>query len=183
MKSANYEIAEQVVQLPGFEVDEYLQILNRWHLPLHTAVSYHQVQIVELLVERGAKVDTLCNGKISPMMLACHLVYPTMVVCLLRHGANPNYPSARVGRSETDMMTKLTRELRRERGAAADNLTPQEIGIDRSLSLTAKADYIAQLLLDAGLSFPRKRFLKHSILKTHLSPATTTPTTPETLER
>lgn len=103
-------------------------------------------------------------------MLACHLVYSTVVVYLQRHGTNPNYPSARIGRSETELMTGLTRDLRHERGASADNLTPQEIGIDRSESLTAKADYIVQLLLDAGLTFPRKRFLRHSLLKRHISP-------------
>lgn len=52
MKSGNFHIAEQVVQFPEFKYDEDMPILSRWHLPMHTAVSHHQVNIVELLVDR-----------------------------------------------------------------------------------------------------------------------------------
>lgn len=173
MRTGNYDVAEQVVMQPEFQVNiRFRQSIHEtWHLPIHDAVAHHQVKTIEIMVERGVKVDSLSNGVISGMMVACHLVYPHIVALLLRHGADPNYPPINTSTSEIEnSLGLLTIRVRQERGRAVNEPTALELGINRNTSLTNKADYIVELLIEAGLRNPQKRFIDHSITKRHLSP-------------
>lgn len=146
-------------------------IHETWHLPIHDAVAHHQVKTTEIMVEQEVKIDSLSNGVISGMMVACHLVYPHVVALLLRHGADPNYPSINTSTSEIEnSLGLLTTRVRQERGRAVNEPTALELGINRSTSLTKEADYIIELRIEAGLRNPKKRFIEHSITKRHLSP-------------
>lgn len=168
-----YDLAERSVRMPDFSVKGHL-LLRRpsrphfvWDLPLHDAVANHQVRIVEMLVvERNAAVDSLSIARISPLMVACHLVYPNAVVQLLRHGANPNFPPVITYHSRV-ALPKLTKRQARDRGVVAN--LPMDRGLARSRTLSEKADYILELLIEAGLTNPKKRFIQHSSMKRHLS--------------
>lgn len=76
LKKRLTDIAERAVQLPEFDANARcpLPVLGiwmgqHWDLPLHDAVSYHEVTVIELLFTRGARVDALAKF-ITPMMVA-----------------------------------------------------------------------------------------------------------------
>lgn len=179
LESRNSDLAEQIVETSTFDVDQPIKSinfsnLNMWHVPLHNAVAHHQLKIAEMLLLRGAKVDCLSNCDISPMMIACYLVYPTIVVLLLRHGSSPNYRREYKFTSEMiACMKKLAQNLNKDRGTAAVNESvPLETGPSRNQSLSDKSNYIVELLVEAGLAKPNKNsFLMQSVVYRHMSPS------------
>lgn len=80
-----YDISERVARISTLKTDNRLRVYYQnqpmlvWALPLHDAVGHHQVAIVEvLIVERGAAVDKQSTEKITPLDIACALIYPTV---------------------------------------------------------------------------------------------------------
>ncbi len=55
-------------------------------LPLHYAVRNQQVEIVRLLIEKGASTTEPNNDKMSPLHVACEIGNTTIVELLLKHG-------------------------------------------------------------------------------------------------
>lgn len=173
MLKREYQLAEQAAWMPDFDVRNHMFALrfsdlgSIWDLPLHDAVANHQLNIIEfLVVDRLAAVDSLSIAKISPLMVACDLVYPNVVVQLLRHGADPNLPSIVTYQSCIELM-KLTRRQAKDRGLVTN--LPMDRGPVRARNLSEKADYILELLIEAGLTNPKKRFIQHSAIKRYLS--------------
>lgn len=123
-----------------------------WHTTMH-------ITVIEKLVKRGSLIDCLTKDGASPLMLACHMVYPHVVVNLLRHGACVNFPPV-ITRASRVSLTR-TNVVRQDRGTAPRG--SRETGPDRSRVLSEEADYIVSLLIDAGLTRPKKRFIQHSI--------------------
>ena len=72
--------------------------------PLMRAVRNKRLEIAELLLKLGAKVNRKCNGEV-PLNLACSNKYTKMVTLLLKHGADPYFKD---GNNETayDVATK-----------------------------------------------------------------------------
>lgn len=69
-------------------------------------------------------------------------------------------------------MKKLTNDSSQDRGTVAVNVSlPLGAGPSRTQPLTDKSDYIVQLLMEAGLTKPKKSFLKNYVVFRHLSPA------------
>lgn len=169
-----HDIAETVARMPTFKAEGHLRIhyqnqpLLFWTFPLHDAVAHHQATIVEvLIVERGASVDKQSTEHITPLAIACALVYPNLVKKLLHHqGANPNVPSMFSMESQR-CLTALTKQQDKHRGVIAN--LPMDRGTERTRRLTEKADYILELLVKAGLTHPRRRFIRRSAMKCHLS--------------
>lgn len=178
LRSVNNEIAQQLVQSATFDVNTPIASINftnvdMWHVPLHNAVAFHEMKTAEVLLLRGAKVDSLSNCGISPMIVACNLVYPTIVALLLRHGSNPNDPRDFIVTPEIRLcVKKLSRSLKKDRGTAAMNESvPLETGPSRTQSLVDKSNYLLQLLLDAGLAGPiQSSFVMRTAAYRHLSP-------------
>jgi ankyrin repeat protein/L-ascorbate metabolism protein UlaG (beta-lactamase superfamily) len=56
-------------------------------LPLHTAASVGQLEIIEYLIASGAAVDGLDAVESTPLMLACRNGQPDAAKLFLRHGA------------------------------------------------------------------------------------------------
>lgn len=165
-----FDLAERSIFLPDFDQKVRLMVKPPaliWDLPIHDAVAHRQIDILELLFEKGAEVDCFSLARFTPMMVAVHLIYPSVVVRLLQHGADPNAPPA-ILQSSLVTMRNLTKALKSDRGIAADGLS--ETGSQRVDSLTSKSDYILQLLAEGGLTHPKKRFIFCSSVKRHLSP-------------
>lgn len=165
-----FDIAERSVFLPDFDqrvrltVQPPALILD---LPIHDAVAHRQKDILELLLQTGAEVDWISLARFTPMMVALHMIYPSMVVKLLQHGADPNAPPA-ILQSSLVTMRNLTKALKTDRGIAADGLS--ESGHERTQSLADKSDFILQLLVEGGLTKPKQRFINSSTVRCHLSP-------------
>jgi ankyrin repeat protein len=65
---------------------------NSKFTPLLNAVHARQIPIVELLIERGAKIEVKCfMGLRTPLRLAAEHGDEEMVKVLLGHGADPNF--------------------------------------------------------------------------------------------
>ena len=58
--------------------------------PLHKAASEGKVEIVRLLLEKGAAVDPLMDGNISPLFQAAYKGHADVVRLLLEHNAEIN---------------------------------------------------------------------------------------------
>ncbi len=58
--------------------------------PLHLAASVGVEEVVRLLLERGAKPDTLTVAKQTPLLLAVQQGHVAVARLLLERGANPN---------------------------------------------------------------------------------------------
>lgn len=57
---------------------------------LHFFAIEREIEIVKLILGKGAEIDALDTCHRSPLMYASMLGYPEIVQLLLRHGADPN---------------------------------------------------------------------------------------------
>jgi len=77
----------KVLIAAGFNVNEYKNDLS----PLHKAVYENQIEIVSLLLDKGAVIDQQTKGNFrSPLEIACARGNLDIVKLLLKRGANPN---------------------------------------------------------------------------------------------
>ncbi len=58
--------------------------------PLHTAVSEGYIEVVDLLLSRGARVDAVTTSQRSPLHIACNRGYIELIEALVKVGANIN---------------------------------------------------------------------------------------------
>lgn len=68
----------------------------------------------------GPAVDKLSVERISPLTIACHLIFPNMVMLPLRLGANPNARSL-FSRKTRKLLSKMTRHQSQLRGIVSMN--------------------------------------------------------------
>lgn len=175
MRQRMYDIAERTVQLPSFETNarSKIPLQLQWHLPIHEAVMHRQTTTIELLVGKGANVNSLSNGQITPIMVACHLLYLNVVIQLLLHGSSPNFPPSSAA---THLLTLrgLTKKHCADRGITPNyqNVLQQRTN-SQSEGLTEDADRIIEVLIEAGLRHSNKSIDRYSTLKRYISTSMT----------
>lgn len=69
--------------LPGYKLEK------SWAMAIHVCVMYNAVETALLLLEAGAAVNTMPNGK-TPLHVACEMSDADCVALLLAHGAKVN---------------------------------------------------------------------------------------------
>ncbi len=71
---------------------EYPHLLNppvpEAGTPIYYGVVTNNPEVTELLIQKGAKVDTNLKDGLTALALACHLNLPNVAEVLLRYGAN-----------------------------------------------------------------------------------------------
>ncbi len=60
-------------------------------MTIHEAVLYNNVEALEKIIASGANVDEVDNNDMTPLMIACKLLYWESIICLIDAGANVNY--------------------------------------------------------------------------------------------
>lgn len=72
-------------------IDEYQLITEReGGTPLHIAVEYNNIEIVELLLENGASTESVDRNNMTPLHWAVDLGYKDIIKLLVKGGANIN---------------------------------------------------------------------------------------------
>ncbi|KAJ0055362.1 hypothetical protein NL108_016567 [Boleophthalmus pectinirostris] len=66
--------------LPGYKLEK------SWAMALHVCVMYNSLECAVLLIQEGAALNRMPNGK-TPLHVACEVSNPECVSLLLRHGA------------------------------------------------------------------------------------------------
>ena len=78
----------------GADVDETVHSFAKkfgGYTPLHIAVECRNIELVNLLLRRGANVNAVTgNEGFTPLHIACHVHDMDLISLLLKHGANPN---------------------------------------------------------------------------------------------
>ncbi|XP_039976816.1 ankyrin repeat and SOCS box protein 4 [Xiphias gladius] len=69
--------------LPGYKLD------NSWAMGIHVCVMYNAVETALALLQKGAAVNLMPNGK-TPLHVACEVSNGDFVALLLAHGAKVN---------------------------------------------------------------------------------------------
>ena len=61
---------------------------NKGYYPIHIAALNNHPPVIDLLVERGANVDSMCDNKCTPMHLAAKKGHSKVIYALFHHGAS-----------------------------------------------------------------------------------------------
>lgn len=69
--------------LPGYKLE------SSWAMGIHVCMMYNSLECAIVLLERGAAVNRMPNGK-TPLHVACEVSLPEGVDLLLNHGARIN---------------------------------------------------------------------------------------------
>lgn len=72
--------------LPGYKLEK------SWAMGIHVCVMYNAVETALALLQAGAAVNRMPNGK-TPLHVACEVSNSDCVALLLAYGANVNSPS------------------------------------------------------------------------------------------
>ncbi|KAM9328301.1 ankyrin repeat domain-containing protein 16 [Pholidichthys leucotaenia] len=80
-------VVEYLVQRVGMDVEVYNSDYKR---PLHEAASMGHLDCVRLLLQEGARVDSLKRADWTPLMMACTRRNLAIIQELLSHGADPS---------------------------------------------------------------------------------------------
>lgn len=82
IKASNHDL---IVSPPGYWLPGY-KLERSWATAIHVCVMYNAVETALLLLEAGAAVNTMPNGK-TPLHVACEMSDADCVALLLAHGA------------------------------------------------------------------------------------------------
>uniref|UniRef100_A0A6G3MHE0 26S proteasome non-ATPase regulatory subunit 10 (Trinotate prediction) n=1 Tax=Henneguya salminicola TaxID=69463 RepID=A0A6G3MHE0_HENSL len=91
--SGQIEVANWLIDECNVDID--VQDDCGW-LPLHVCASAGRTQLVEKLLERGAKTDQLNDNGCTPLHYACSKGHVRIVEILLENGAINNFEDAKV---------------------------------------------------------------------------------------
>ena len=69
--------------------------------PLHRAVLYEDIKMVDLLISRGANLEARDPHR-TPLFLATHYGHVKIVKLLIKHGADPNALDLHTGETPLD---------------------------------------------------------------------------------